>query len=319
MRKINYKYRQFLFFLIKLAIVIGAFYFIYKKTIHNTSISLSEFVLQLEQIFRNNYKAVFILLVLTFLNWFFEILKWQTLVSSIKKISFLQATKQSLGSLTASLFTPNRIGEYGAKALYFNKTDRKKVLLLNLISNVSQMTITLVFGVCGLVFLFTNFNVDLPIFKSRRFIYYFAILVAGFFSGRIFIRKKIRGFYISKIVNFIKRLSGVLAFKTMLLSTVRYLIFSHQFYFLLLLFGIETDYYTLMLLVFAMYLIASLIPSLPMFDWIIKGSVAVFVFHLIGINELVVVSITMLMWLLNFGLPAIIGSYFVMGFKYVSN
>ena len=73
-----------------------------------------------------------------------------------------------------------------------------------------------------------------------------------------------------------------------------------------------------MFLVFAMYLIASTIPSLPMFDWLIKGSVAVFVFGLIGVNELVIVSITSIMWLLNFALPAVIGSYFVINFRFIS-
>jgi len=56
----------------------------------------------------------------------FEILKWQNLVSFYQKIvsfyqkiTFKSALIQSLSSLTASLITPNRIGEYGVKALYF--------------------------------------------------------------------------------------------------------------------------------------------------------------------------------------------------------
>jgi hypothetical protein len=253
------------------------------------------------------------------LNWFFEILKWKHLVSSLKNTTVLQATKQSLGSHTAALFTPNRIGEYGAKAFYFYKNERKKILLLNLISHVSQMTITIIFGVLGLVFLFLNFEVDLPIFRTRRLVYYLALIIVSIFGGRFFIAKKIRGFYLNKILKFIKSLSFIYVFKVLLFSVIRYLIFSHQFYFLLRLFGVETDYYTLMLLIFAMYLIASVIPSLPMFDWLIKGSVAVFVFGLIGVNELLIVSITTVMWLLNFALPAIIGSYFVLNFSYVGS
>jgi hypothetical protein len=316
--KVNYKYRQFLFFLIKLAIVVGAFYFIYQKTIHNQTIALSEFILQLEHHFSDNYLVILWLFGFTFFNWFFEILKWQTLVSSIKKITFLEATKQSLGSLTASLFTPNRIGEYGAKAIYFYKNDRRKIVLLNLISNVSQMTTTVLFGICGLLFLVLNFEVDFPILKSRRLIYFLVIIVISAFSGRFFISKKIRGFYWSKIILFIKGLSKKILIKTLAFSIIRYLIFSHQFYYLLLIFSVQIDYNTLMILIFAMYIIASLIPSLPMFDWLIKGSVAVFVFGKVDINELVIVSITSLMWLLNFALPAIFGSYFVINFKFLT-
>jgi hypothetical protein len=275
--------------------------------------------LQLEQTFNNNYKAIFLLFCFTFFNWIFEILKWKSLVFSIKKISFLEATKQSLGSLTASLFTPNRIGEYGAKAIYFNKNNRKKVLLLNLISNVSQMAVTVLFGLFGLAFVFLNFNVELPVLRSRRLVYFVAILLIGVFSGRFFISKKIRGFYLSKIIRFIKNLSKILVFKTLFFSVVRYFVFSHQFYYLLVLFGVEFDYNILIFLIFTMYFIASVIPSLPMFDWLIKGSVAVYVFGLLGVNELIIVSITTIMWLLNFALPAIIGSYFVLNFKFVDN
>ncbi len=314
--KVSYTYRQFLFFLIKLSIVIGAFYFIYQKTIHNKSISLTDFISLLETKLKGNYKAILILFLYTLLNWFFEILKWQTLVFSMQKISFLTALKQSLGSLTASLFTPNRIGEYGAKAIYFSKNKRKKIVLLNLVSNISQMTITMLFGLFGLLFFIFHFNVEFPVLKSKRFVYFLAIIVASFFSGRYFISKKIRGFYVSKITSFFKNLSTRLVFKTILFSILRYLVFSHQFYFLLRLFGVETDYYTLIMLIFSMYLIASVIPSLPMFDWLIKGSVAVYVFDFIGVNEFIVVSITSLMWLLNFAFPAIIGSYFVLNFRF---
>ncbi len=309
------KYRKFLFFLIKLALVVGAFYFIYNKTVHNSSISLNEFVLQLEQIFKNNYKAIFVLFLFTFLNWFFEVIKWKVLVNSIKNISVLEAAKQSLGSLTASLFTPNRIGEYGAKAMCFIKESRKKIVLLNLISNISQMLITVLFGIVGLLFFLLNFKVDLPILNSRRLIYYLVIIVVVLLSGKFFISKKIRSFYLTKIIEFVKSLSGVLILKTVLFSVIRYLVFSHQFYFLLRLFGVETDYFTLMYLIFTMYLIASIIPSLPMFDWLIKGSIAVFIFGFVGVNELFVISITTIMWLFNFALPSVIGSYFVLKFQ----
>ena len=316
--KINYKYRQFLFFLIKLSIVVGSFYFIYQKTIHNNAISLTDFVLQIEDVFSANPYVLFSLLVFTFFNWVFEILKWQNLVFIVKKISFITSLKQSLGSLTASLFTPNRIGEYGVKAFYFYKGERKKIILLNVISNFSQMFITIVFGLIGLYFFITTYEVSLPVFRSRRLIFYFSILVVSVFGGKFLLSKKIRGFYWSKIILFIKNIPSLIFIKTIIFSIIRYVLFSHQLYYLLLLFGVEIEYSTLIKLIFTMYLIASIIPSLPMFDWLIKGSVAVFIFSFIGVNELIIVSIVTLMWLFNFALPAIIGSYFVMNFKYIT-
>ncbi len=80
------------------------------------------------------------------LNWMLEIYKWKLSVSTWFPLKYKDAFKQSLGSLTASLITPNRIGEYGAKAPYFKERDRKKVVFLNFIHSSSQMLATLLFG-----------------------------------------------------------------------------------------------------------------------------------------------------------------------------
>ena len=51
------------------------------------------------------------------------------------------------------------------------------------------------------------------------------------------------------------------------------------------------------------------------FDVVIKGSVAVYLFDIVGVNELTTLSIIMLMWILNFVLPSIFGAVFVLKFK----
>ena len=311
-----YKTKQFFFFLIKLAIVTGAFYFIYNKTVHNEQVNFQEFFLQLEVTIFSNYTWVLMLISFSVANWFFEIFKWKTLASTVKKITFLDALQQSLGSLTASLFTPNRIGEYGAKAIYYAKGTRRKIMLLNLLSNMMQMTTTVIFGTLGLIYFFINFDIDIEFFRFRRFAYILIALILIIATGGIGSYKRIRGFYIDKIIDFIKNLGMKIHFQNGLLSMIRYLIFSHQFYFLLRLFDVETDYITLMACISSMYLLASIIPSLNMVDWLIKGSVAIWIFGFIGVNELILVTITLLMWILNFGIPALFGSYFVLNFNY---
>ena len=134
-----------------------------------------------------------------------EILKWRFLISKIKKISFLEATEQSLGALTASIFTPNRIGEYGAKAIYFAKPQRKKVLLLNLVSNILQMSVTVILGVIGFIFLYKNYEVDIDYRFIRALILLTLIAlfaVFGFKQSRF----KIKGFSFEKVINYIKNL-----------------------------------------------------------------------------------------------------------------
>ena len=68
-----------------------------------------------------------------------------------------------------------------------------------------------------------------------------------------------------------------------------------------------------------MYFIASILPSLTIFDWAIKGSVAIFLFGFVEVNALTIVTITTLMYVLNFAVPALFGSIFVLNFKPLTN
>ncbi|NNC69772.1 MAG: hypothetical protein HKN90_03005 [Flavobacteriaceae bacterium] len=317
-KSLPYKTKQFLFLLVKLAIIVGAFYFIYNKVVYNEQIQFIDFIKRLEGSISGSSITILILIGLSLLNWFFEILKWKSLATAIKKITFFEALQQSLGALTASLFTPNRIGEYGAKAIYYKKGNRRKIMLLNLIGNGAQMLTTTLFGVIGLIFFISHYEVNIEFYRLRKLAYVLAILIVFFLFGSTYTGRRIQGFYIDKILNFLKELPFSVHFKNMAFSIIRYLIFSFQFYYLLSVFNIEIDYFSAMALIGSMYFIASVVPSLSFFDWLIKGSVAVWVFSFYPVNELIMVTITLVMWSLNFAIPAIFGSYFVLNFTFPS-
>ena len=217
--------------LLKMIIVFGAFYFIYQKLVNNELLSLAQLKEQFTLVFSNNIWTILVLLLFTDANWLLEMFKWNTLASITKKISFFEAYEQCLASLTASIITPNRIGEYGAKALYFGHAKRKKIMLLNLIGNLSQLTVTVFFGIIGFVFFIRSFNVNTPKYNIEKLLIFgVAIIILIIFS------KKIRLF---KISNFLKQIPKGIYIKIVGLSFLRYLVFSHQFYFLLRMFGIK--------------------------------------------------------------------------------
>ena len=163
---VPYKTKQFFIVVIKCSIIVGACYFIYNRLLNNDLLDFSEFVSFLSKNKTFSVKNVVFLFILTSFNWFFEIAKWKVLASVTKKISFKEAIEQSLGGHTASLITPNRIGDYGAKVFYFNKEKRKQIVLLNLIGNTVQMAVTLIFGCIGLFFFTILFNQTLMYLKS---------------------------------------------------------------------------------------------------------------------------------------------------------
>lgn len=312
---VPYKTKQFFFILIKLSIVVGAFYFIYSKLSENENLQFNEFIAFLKEKDAFSPNNIVFLLILTSFNWFFEILKWQHLVKIIKQISFRDALEQSLGGLTASLITPNRIGDYGAKAVYYDKQYRTKIVLLNLLGNMAQMTITTIFGVVGFIIFVYRYQIDVNYYSVTKF--GLILLIVSLFAvlGVKQKRFKIRGFSFGRILDFLKKMSSKTHVINLSLSLMRYLVFSFQFYYLLTIFGVDVEYNKAMVVISSMYFLASIVPSIAIFDVIVKSSVAVFLFGYVGINELTILSIIMLMWLLNFVIPSLFGSYYVLNFK----
>lgn len=312
---VPYKTKQFFFVLIKLSIVVGAFYFIYSKLSENENLQFNEFIAFLKENETFSSKNILFLLILTSFNWFFEILKWKYLVNTIKQISFRDALEQSLGGLTASIITPNRIGDYGAKAAYYAKQFRTKIVLLNLLGNMSQMTITTIFGSVGFIIFVNRYQIDVNYYRVVRF--GLILLIVSLFAvlGVRQKRYKIRGFSVGRVFDFIKKIASKTHVINLSLSLLRYLIFSFQFYYLLTMFGIDVEYNKAMVVITSMYFLASIVPSIAIFDVIVKGSVAVFLFGYVEVNELTILSIIMLMWLLNFVIPSLFGIYFVLNFK----
>lgn len=305
MISISDKAKQFGVFIIKLLIVITAFYFIYHQLASNDKLDWAKFSELVNR--KATFGGITFILLFSVLNRYLEILKWQNLVSFIRPISVGESTKQVLGALTAGIFTPNGLGEYAGKALYFDKTKTKTIVFLNLICNGIQMILTIVFGLLGLMII--------GYFKEVT-ILGMLILITGtvlFFAKKI----TIKGYSLEKLLEKINEIPKEIHAKNNVLAVCRYLVFSHQYYFLFLAFGVDLPYGTLMATIAVVYFLASSLPSFQFLDFAVKGSVAMFFLGKLGVNEWIVVFISTLMWFLNVVLPVVIGSYYVLQFKVI--
>ena len=303
MISISHKAKQFLILAIKLLIVVGAFYFIYNQLATNDKLDWNKFIV----LFKKNQSVggILFILFLSFANRFLEILKWQNLVSSFQTITIGGATKQVLASLTAGIFTPNGIGEYAGKTLYFEKNKAKKIIFLNLLCNGIQLILTVVLGTIGLLVLGYSFWGLVIIFSG------FGFWLLAFLSKKI----KVKGYSLEKLISKINEIPKNIHQKNIVLGIARYLIFSHQYYFLFIAFDVHLPYFTLIATIATVYFLASSLPSFQFLDFAVKGSVAVYFFSLLGVNEWIVIFVTTLMWFLNVVIPVIIGSFYVLNFK----
>ncbi len=307
--------KQIAFTLVKLLIVSTAIYFIYYKLQYNDSINFEHFMktLKINNIFTS--QNISILLIFTLINYCLEGFKWKILVKEIRTISFKEAITQTLSSLTASIITPNRIGEYGAKAIYYSKKNRKKILALNVFGNLSQLFATIIFGLGGL--LYVNIAYKITILKTIYFELYALVFLVLIITISYYLKKrKISNKKIIKAIRFSKKISNSTIYFCVIFAILRYLIFSHQFYFLVTLFDLDISYFEAMGIICSSYILVSIVPSIFILDLAIKNGIAIWLFSFTGINEFVVVCITTLMWIMNFAFPAIVGSIFVLKFKY---
>jgi|SRR5690554_79136 len=309
-----HKTKQYLLALAKVLVLTITFGYIFYRLKNNHQLNFTEFT---DNILSKGYLAgyfLIFLLVATSVNWLFETLKWKHLASTLEKTTLKTAFKQSLAALTVSLATPNRIGDYGAKALFFERKKRKKVLLLNFFANGAQLLTTIGFGIIGLVYFLQKYEV---IYSTNAIIGLSIGAVVLLTFGYYFKEKEllIKGFSIGKVMRYFKGLSTSLKVNIVLLSVFRYLIFSGMFYVSLLFFGAEIETFTAFALIFAMYLLASIVPSIFIFDVVIRGGFAVWLFSFPEVSELAVLSTVMLMWIFNFVIPSVIGSYFVLAYQ----
>ncbi len=121
----------------------------------------------------------------------------------------------------------------------------------------------------------------------------------------------IKGLTISNVILKVKNISNGIKSKLIAFSIIRYLIFSFLFYNLVQFFGANESLLQLAPLIIAMYLFVSILPTIFIFDVIIRGGVALWIFSLAGIPEIAILSTVLTMWILNFVIPSIIGSIYL--------
>ena len=313
MYNILQKYFSSFLFIIKLLILSGAYYVISQRLFNENNFNGRLWTDQLDGMGSAGLAFMLLIVFFTLVNWILEISKWKTLMEGLQKISFSEALEQSLGSLTASLITPNRIGEYGAKAIYYSRKQMPRVMIRNFIGNASQMSVTVIFGVLG-IFTFRSYLTPQNFLSTELLVTIAFIVVALCFLFYWILLKKDRFSWLKNIKSLFKIPMPVYQ-KALTYSVLRYLVFSHQFYLLLIFFEVDIAYPLALSAIALMYFISSAIPGFVLFDWLVKGSVAVTLFGYLGVSEIVILCVTTTMWILNFAFPAMIGSVYVIRFN----
>src|SRR5688500_1514965 len=94
-----------------------------------------------------------VVIVLMPVNWWLETLKWHGFLSVHAKVNFGRAFKAVTSGIALSLFTPNRIGEYGGRILFMPYAIRWPVVFSTLMGSISQNLVAFAMGITGFILL----------------------------------------------------------------------------------------------------------------------------------------------------------------------
>ena len=276
-----------------------------------------------------------LLFILMIINWGIESLKWRLLINQAEKISFRRAFQAILGGLAVSIFTPNRVGEFFGRVFILKKTDPLKAILLTIVGSFSQLLVTIVLGSIAYV-IFAPQYLPSVMLESTWLVRGFSltlgiislVLIFAFFNISVLHRVSILIplKYSERIKSSIDAMADCpkpLLLKTLMLSTLRYLVFSTQFYLAIRLMELNFTFPQCMLVIPVIYLVLAAIPTVALAEIGVRGSVSVFLFGLLygttGLDAeatLAVVSASTLIWLINIAVPSLAGVWVVFRLKF---
>ncbi len=205
-------------------------------------------------------------------NWMIRIEKWRFLASKIRKVSYIEAAFQQMSAYAWSFFTPFNSGEFIHKALFFD--DKKQAVRRVFIEQVSQMLVTAWAGLAA------------------------GIFYAGFgeVSAFVLISGAVLMFFSSETWR-----------KALLYSAVRYVVFGSFLFWVLFQSGMVKAEWNLLIHIPMYFLVISVVPLVPWFDFPVKTSIALWILTPEVPDKRVIFLLMLWLWIWNSFFPALTG------------
>ncbi|XHR94190.1 hypothetical protein ACFJIV_28490 [Mucilaginibacter sp. UC70_90] len=263
-----------------------------------------------------------LVVMLMFLNWFLEALKWRYVTKTLINISLWEAVEAVFCGLTWAVTTPNRLGEYGGRVMFLPPRKRIPGIFAMGVGSFSQGSVTNVLGVVAMIWFVVNFihaNLLLAwgvvaigvVIAAMQLIFYFHINWAVTLLDRVPFIKKYHRFFEVMGRYHTHELINIMGF-----SIARYITFSMQYFLVFQLLMPHMAVVPMMLMLMLFFVVSSAIPSLDLFDIGVRGFTASHLFVYVTDQNIAVIAGVSSIWLINLFIPAILGSLFVLKLKF---
>lgn len=290
----------------------------------NKDVNLQVLVAQFSgQLTLSNLYLVILVILLMPINWAVENLKWLKLMEPVERVSFGKGLKAIFAGVTFSLFTPNRIGEYGGRVLLVSKDNRLNAVLATLVGSFSQWIILVVSGFVGLICFLVYQGIVSNLMLGAIVLgatFFSIVLFKAYFGIQNLVKRattwKWTKKWASQVHNNVFRyythyeLTMALGY-----AFLRYLTYTFQYLLLLQFFGLGLSVPEGLMAISIIFLIQTGIPLPPSTGLLARGNVALFIFGLFVSSSLLadttILASTFSLWLINVALPAVVGALFI--------
>lgn len=274
---------------------------IYNKVATNDN--LNQFGDQIKQQFYTiSFFQWAVLIILFGLNYLMESIKWKLVLAELSPITILKSYKSVLVGQAFAFFTPARSGDYVGRILFLEAGNKLKGLAQMAWASYAQLLITLFFGSIGLFY-------NLPFLPWLKW-------VGPFIAAAAFVIY----FHPGNFTGWLKKLS-LLQIKTtlkgqlVLFAFLKYCVFILQYTWVITIFNIPIGTLDLWVALSVLFFCLSLIPSIAITDVVIRGQLIVLLLSPLYDNSLMLICVSTIIWVVNFLLPAIIGSILIINYR----
>jgi hypothetical protein len=305
-------------YLLKIAIIVSAFFIIYHQILKNDAY-LNSFQVLIHQISYWKVLTTPILIVLLMLvNWVLESFKWKYLSKRLAPVSTWKAIEAVFCGLTWAVFTPNRFGEYGGRVMFLPGRKRIHGIFAMAVGSFGQSVVTNVMGALSLVwFVYHYLHVNgwyVLIFLTTT-LFFVVFLLIFYFNIKWLVQLLNRVKFLRKFHRFFD-IMGRYRFKELLaimwFCLARYFVFNLQYFLLIHLLIPQIPVFSFVMLMFIFFLIQSAIPSLDFLEIGVRSLTADKLFSYITDQHIAIIASVSIIYLINLIIPAIFGSVFVL-------
>ena len=257
--------------------------------------------------------------LLMIVNWALETAKWRLLLMKVEVLKPLIAFMAVLSGVTFTMFTPNRMGEYGGRFLFLKEPLRPAAFQATILGSVAQMIATLLFGIVGVAIY--NSSQGVSDLSHKLFGLMWLVILIPLLLGIYFKADEILAHLPEKwTARWKKKLVWIHYTNkelrlALVLAASRYMVYTFQY---LLLLQVFTDAPAITWYnasgISLIFLIQTIIPSIALFDLGTRGLASV---AILGdtINNQALVAAAFTLWFINLVIPAVAGFVIILGRK----